>query len=119
MAKTVAMDFRSFVRNECKEVKLANSKDIPIKLVKLGGGVFLALAPRSALAASTGDAVFGGLWPVVMGIVDWLVVGVFVFSGVSWMFGHRTKALELLIGGTAGYLLARHAVDVRDFLKSV
>jgi hypothetical protein len=54
-----------------------------------------------------------------MNIVDWLVVGVFVFSGVSWMFGHRSKALELLIGGAAGYILARHAIDIRDFLKTL
>jgi hypothetical protein len=54
-----------------------------------------------------------------MNIVDWIVVGVFVFGGVAWMFGHRPKALELIIGGSAGYILARHAIDIRDFLKKL
>jgi hypothetical protein len=112
MAKTRTIDFRSFVKNEKKH-------ELTIfKIGSLGAGVFAVMIPRTALAA-TADATFGNVWSAVMNIVDWIVVGVFIFAGVSWMFGHRTKALELIIGGAAGYILARHAVDIRDFLKAL
>lgn len=45
------------------------------------------------------------------------VVLVIIFSGAAWALGHRTKAIEILIGACCGYILARHAVDIRDFLK--
>jgi hypothetical protein len=112
MAKTKTIDFRSFVKNEKKHDLTT------FKIVSLGAGVFAVMIPRTALAA-TADATFGNVWSAVMNIVDWIVVGVFIFAGVSWMFGHRTKALELIIGGAAGYILARHAVDIRDFLKAL
>ncbi|MBT2744181.1 glycosyltransferase [Bacillus sp. ISL-77] len=81
----------------------------------------LVLVPKSALAATkaSADQTFSNLWDAILNVVDWIVVGVFVFAGVAWMFGHRTKALELIIGGAAGYLLARHAIDIRDFLKKL
>ena len=88
------------------------------KFIALGGKLFAVMAPRQVFAA-TADATFGNVWTAVMNTVDWIVVGVFIFSGVSWMFGHRTKALELLIGGAAGYILARHAIDIRNFLKAL
>lgn len=88
------------------------------KFVALGGKLFALMAPRQVFAA-TADATFGNVWSAIMNTVDWIVVGVFIFAGVSWMFGHRTKALELLIGGAAGYVLARHAIDIRNFLKAL
>ena len=88
------------------------------KFVALGGKLFALMAPRQVFAA-TADATFGGVWHAVMNVVDWIAVGVFIFAGVSWMFGHRTKALELIIGGAAGYVLARHAIDIRNFLKTL
>jgi hypothetical protein len=112
MEKTKTIDFRSFVKNEGKHELTA------FKIVSLGAGMFAVMIPRTALA-TTADATFGNVWSAVMNIVDWIVVGVFIFAGVSWMFGHRTKALELIIGGAAGYILARHAVDIRDFLKAL
>jgi hypothetical protein len=113
MAKTQTIDFRSFIRN-----KLEIPKVDAVKIVKLGTGIIAVMMPRTALAA-TANATFGNMWTAVMNIVDWIVVGVFIFAGVSWMFGHRTKALELLIGGASGYILARHAIDIRNFLKGL
>jgi hypothetical protein len=112
MAKTVTMDFRSFVRNE-KQFDLTT-----LKIVSLGASIGAIMIPRTALAASA-NATFGHMWPTVMNIVDWICVGVFTFAGISWMFGHRTKALELIIGGAAGYILARHAIDIKDWLKTI
>jgi hypothetical protein len=112
MARTEVIDFSSFVRNE-KRFDLTT-----FKIVSLGASIFAVMIPRTALAA-TADATFGRIWPIVLNIVDWICIGVFVFAGVSWMFGHRTKALELIIGGVAGYILARHAVDIKDWLKTL
>lgn len=113
MARTETIDFRSFVRNEYKEFDMTT-----FKIVSLGASIFAVMIPRTAMAA-TADATFGRVWPTVLNIVDWICVGVFVFAGVSWMFGHRTKALELILGGAAGYILARHAVDIKDWLKTL
>ncbi|WP_251028049.1 glycosyltransferase [Bacillus sp. ISL-77] len=122
--RTQTLDFKRFVSNEKfsndELLKMLEDKKLT-KIVSIGGGLMLLLVPKSALAATkaTADQTFGNLWSAVMNIVDWIVVGVFVFAGVAWMFGHRNKALELIIGGSAGYILARHAVDIRDFLKKL
>jgi hypothetical protein len=113
MARTQTMDFRSFVKNEKKESDITT-----FKIVSLGASMFAVMVPRTAFAA-TANSVFGGLWPTVLNIVDWICVGVFVFAGVAWMFGHRTKALELIIGGAAGYILARHAIDIQQWLSKL
>lgn len=122
--RTQKMDFKQFVRNEKYPVgdllKMLEDKKL-VKLVSVAGGLTFVLVPKSAFAATkaSADQTFGNLWQAVMNIVDWVVVGVFVFGGVAWMFGHRPKALELIIGGSAGYILARHAIDIRDFLKKL
>ncbi|MBA9027498.1 glycosyltransferase [Peribacillus huizhouensis] len=125
MARLQTLDFNDFMRGKLTKKSTASitarleKADLSVlKFVAIGGGLFLAMAPKQALAASA-DATFGNVWSAVMNIVDWIVVGVFIFAGVSWMFGHRGKALELIIGGSAGYTLARHAIDVRDFLKTL
>jgi hypothetical protein len=122
--KTQIVNFKQFVKNEKfstdEILKILEDKKL-MKLVSIGGGLTLVLVPKSAWAATkaSADQTFGNLWQAVMNIVDWIVVGVFVFGGVAWMFGHRPKALELIIGGSAGYILARHAIDIRDFLKKL
>ncbi|WP_251028212.1 glycosyltransferase [Bacillus sp. ISL-77] len=122
--RTQTLDFKQFVSKEKfpidEVLKLLKDKNLK-KLVSIGGGLMLVLVPKSALAATkaSADQTFSNLWDAILNVVDWIVVGVFVFAGVAWMFGHRTKALELIIGGAAGYLLARHAIDIRDFLKKL
>lgn len=111
--KVETIDFRSFIRNEYQEQNLNG-----LKTIRLGATIFAIMIPQTTFAA-TADATFNNIWPAVMNIVDWIAVGVFTFSGVSWMFGHRSKSLEFLIGGAAGYILARHAVDLRNFLKTL
>ena len=51
----------------------------------------------------------------VLWIVDYLMDGVIIFSGISWMFGNRTKAIELLIGSGVGYIIVRHHDDIKNF----
>lgn len=112
MAKIQTLDFKTFVKNE-KKFDLTTAK-----IVSLGASMGAVMIPRTALAAGA-NATFNNIWPTVLNIVDWICVGVFVFAGVSWMFGHRTKALELIIGGAAGYVLARHARDVQGWLAGL
>lgn len=80
----------------------------------------VALATPFALTPSIVSAdTFGDIHQTVMTIFDGGVVLVIIFAGASWALGHRSKAIELLIGVCCGYLLARHAIDIRDYLKSI
>lgn len=52
-------------------------------------------------------------------LADWLCVGTIMFSGASWMFGNKTKAIEHLISACTGYLVIRHARDIQQFLSTI
>jgi hypothetical protein len=110
--RTETINFRSFIRDEYK-------KDVPVKLIALGAATYALAIPKYALAAGETDKVFGDIYPVVMDIIDWIVVGVFIMCGLKWMQGNRSNALELLLGGCIGYLICRHAIDIREFLKGI
>jgi len=77
----------------------------------------LALTPTTVFAA--GDDTFHRIWETIMNGLDWMAAFVIVFSGVAWMLGHRTKAIELIIGVCLGFVLARHALDIVDLLKTI
>lgn len=94
------------------EIKKDVKSSLPLKTAALG--IPFLLAPSLALADT-----FTGIHSTVMGIFDAGVVLVIIFAGASWALGHRSKAIELLIGACCGYLLARHAVDIRDYLKNI
>lgn len=78
---------------------------------------FIATVPLPAYASS--ESTFKNIYNTVMNIFDWGVVLVIGFAGATWMLGHRSKAIELLICAAIGYLIARHAIDIRDFLKTI
>lgn len=78
----------------------------------------LLLTPGIAYA-NGGTSTFIKIYSTVMTLFDQGVVLVIVFAGASWALGHRSKAIELLIACCCGYLLAAHAVEIRDFLKSI
>jgi xanthine/uracil permease len=69
--------------------------------------------------AATADATFGNVHEALMKAFDAGVVLIIIFAGASWSLGHRTKAIEILIGVCCGYILARHAIDIRNFLKGI
>lgn len=79
---------------------------------------FAITVPGIALASDVGDT-FGKIHHSIMNIFDGGVVIVFIFAGAVWGLGHRSKAIELLICASCGYLLARHATDIRDYLKTI
>lgn len=85
------------------------------RLVAIATPTLLMTLPNVAMASGG----FDNMYPTLMRIFDSAVVLVIVFAGASWALGHRSKAIELLIGVCCGYLLARNAVNIRDFLKTI
>lgn len=100
------------ISNDCVVNKAKKYTSVLTKTVALTTP--FALTP-SIVSADT----FGDIHQTVMTIFDGGVVLVIIFAGASWALGHRSKAIELLIGVCCGYLLARHAIDIRDYLKSI
>jgi hypothetical protein len=91
-----------------------------LAVAKRGHRVFGTGKMLAAVPVATGTA--GGFTEVmgaILGIADWLCWGVIVFAGASWMLGNKTKAIEHIIGGCSGYVIVRHASDIRDFLRGL
>ena len=86
--------------------------------VIVSGAVYLAAIPTRIVFAAQDDT-WRSIWETVLHISDWLCVGVISFAGAVWMFGNRSKALELLIGASSGYLVIRHAMDIKNWLASL
>lgn len=114
--KTESIKFNDFMSGKYKEPK-QELKTIS-KVLAAAGTSLILIVPKSA-AAATVNGSFGNVHGAIMNIFDAGVVLVIIFAGASWGLGHRGKALEILIGVCCGYILARHAVDIRDFLKGI
>lgn len=109
--RTETIDFKRFIRNEYRNTDV-------LKVVPFTGG-FAVFTPGITYAAENKDEAFSKFLDAGFGIVDWICVGVFVFAGLSWMFGNRTKSIEYLIGGSVGYAIARNAINIKDWLHSI
>ena len=114
MARTVTVDWREFFTED----KPAERRRIH-PVVKTASVAHVALMPTSVFAAGAGDATWTEIFTTVLNIADWLCAGVIVFAGVTWMFGNRTKAIEFIMGGSIGYIIVRHALDIRNWLKTL
>lgn len=99
-------------------IETANKKVALRKVFSAIGPTLILMVPKTVLAAGL-EGSFGNIHAAVMNGVDAGVVLVIIFAGASWGLGHRTKAIEILIGVCCGYVLARHAIDIRDFLKGI
>jgi hypothetical protein len=114
MKKAEAINFKAFVQNDYKKSGL---KEVG-KVLSATAPALILIVPKVALAASV-NGTFGNIHASIMNMFDAGVVLVIIFAGAAWGLGHRTKAIEILIGVCCGYVLARHATDIRDFLKSI
>lgn len=112
--RTETITFQSFMNKSYKKDALKTVG----KVISGVGPTLILVVPKSILAAGV-DSTFGNIHNSVMNIFDAGVVLVIIFAGAAWGLGHRTKAIEILIGVCCGYVLARHAVDIRDFLKGI
>ena len=126
MAKTQTISFNDFMSGAYKTPRKAKRKSQTVKeavkdvfaIVSTSGLAYRALSVDVVLAASA-DATFGNVHKALMAAFDAGVVLIIIFAGASWSLGHRTKAIEILIGVCCGYVLARHAIDIRDFLSGI
>lgn len=120
MARTEVIKFSDFMNGHSTRPKGDFKKDVEVigRVITTAGGSLIVLLPKSVLAASV-DGTFGNVHGAIMNMFDAGVVLVIIFSGAAWALGHRTKAIEILIGVSCGYILARHAIDIRDFLKAI
>jgi len=87
-------------------------------VIGLSGLMSFLTIPHFAYAAET-ESTFRKIYESLMVGFDWGVVFVIVFAGAAWGLGHRTKGIELLISIACGYLVARHAIEIRDGLKAL
>lgn len=83
------------------------------------GHKLLSSGKLMAVATVGSTNAFSEVLKAVLGIADYLCIGIIIFSGATWMLGNRTKAIEHLIGGSTGYLIIRHAKDIQEFLKGL
>jgi hypothetical protein len=114
MKKAETINFKAFVNNDYKK---SGIKTVG-KVISATAPALVLIVPRAALAATV-NGTFGNIHKSIMNLFDAGVVLVIIFAGAAWGLGHRTKAIEILIGVCCGYVLARHAVDIRNFLKSI
>ncbi|PGA76472.1 glycosyltransferase [Bacillus pseudomycoides] len=117
MVKTQVIPFRDFMDCSYKTKKKSNITPLK-KVITATSSALLMILPKTVFAVGV-NSTFGNVHGAIMNAFDAGVVLVIIFSGASWALGHRSKSLEILIGVCCGYVLARHAVDIRDFLKGI
>jgi hypothetical protein len=120
--KTEVIPFKSFMNGSWNQKPEVTPWKEIIAICAAGGSILAVTLPQTAEAAvatMAGSNTFDNLHVSIMNMFDSGVVLVLIFAGACWVMNHRGKALEITIGTAAGYLLARHAVDIRDFLKGI
>lgn len=118
MKKRETLDFKRFV-NEGDYVGKKN-REVYSKVATATTTYTIMATPKIVLAANGVSAnAFDDLYKVFMNIFDGGVVLALVICGGTWAFGWRTQAIERIIYIAAGYILARHAKDIRDFLQTI
>jgi TrbC/VIRB2 pilin len=116
--RTHKIGFKEFVSGEYK-YKQSKNKAVYATIMTATGVYMTVLVPRSALAATnttSGSMNFDDLYNSLMGLFDGAVIIMIMFCGCVWAFGNRGAAIERLIGVGAGYLLARKAVVIKNWL---
>lgn len=117
MAKREYIKFSDFMDGSYKNKK-DESVVQSIKCLTAAVPPVLLLIPKISFAAGVNSS-FGNIHGVLMNGIDAGVVLVILFSGCSWILGHRGKAIESLLSLSCGYILCRHAIDIRDFLQTI
>lgn len=103
------IDAKKINPSDLRYMKLATALSIPISYNLL----------TASIASAAGVGSFDKMHGAVLTVFDAGVVLVISFAGAAWALGHRSKAIEIFIGCCCGYLLVRHAIEIRDFLKSI
>lgn len=120
MARTQTMTIKEFMSGDYKKKKAIEGLREVGKVVAMSGGTLALVLPQVAFADDIGsNDTFDRVTQAVLKAFDCGVVLVIIFAGAAWALGHRSKAIEILIGVCCGYILARHAVDIRNFLRQI
>lgn len=77
----------------------------------------MSYVTSSAMAPAAGGIM--RILDAYVGIASGLCIACVMFGGTAWMLGHRTKAIETLIGASAGLLIIMHAKDYVAWLKEM
>lgn len=109
MAKTEVLEWSAFMQGDV----------IPKFAPAAFPAYLLVISPQALTAAGSAANTWVEIFDTILMVADYLCIGVFVFAGVTWMFANRTKAIELLLGGSIGYLIIRHAEDIMHWLKNL
>lgn len=118
------MDFINELKDGYSPLKLSSKKSVNVNVRENLGKepLYKKVIPITIPLLITPTFAFAGPFEALHGeflkIADILALAVFSFAGCSWMFGHRSKGLEMLICGCIGYLIVRHSIDIRDYLKN-
>lgn len=118
MAKKEVIPFKKFMDGTWNEKEDKHSVVQSVKCLMASVPPVLLLMPKIALGATVSSS-FGNIHGVLMNGIDAGTVLVILFCGCSWILGHRGKAIEGLLSLSCGYILCRHAVDIRDFLQTI
>jgi hypothetical protein len=131
MAKTQVLEFNAFMKGELKP-KYTTKSNAGILIASTAGALFIAMLPTdvmfladsgavaaAATAGFNGTSTFKNIMDTILNIADYAAWGTIVYSGGTWMFGNRTKALEILLGSSIGYVIIRHAEDIRNWLQHI
>lgn len=118
MRKVQTVNFRDFMDGSFKKKALKKDVHVISKILTTSGAIVTATMPKIVLAAAM-EGAFGNIHGAIMRGFDAGVVLVIIFAGAAWGLGHRTKAIEILIGVCCGFILANHAVDIRNFLRGI
>lgn len=119
--RTHRIDFKEFTSGEYKYKRDKNKKVYATILTATGAYLTIGV-PKGVLAASatsSGNMDFDQLYHQLMTLFDGAVVIFIMFCGVLWAFGNRGAAIERLIGVCAGYLLAKNAVTIKNWLSGM
>jgi hypothetical protein len=114
------MSVKEFMSGDWKRKEAIKGLKQVGQVVAMSGGTLALILPQVVNAApGEFDDTFGNVHGAIMKAFDAGVVLVIIFAGASWGLGHRSRAIELLISVCCGYLVARHAIDIRNFLQGI
>ena len=115
-----------YIRKKNKEVYVMIAKAttgymvIAVPKIIITGGIAFADVGEVLEVTADGNAnPFDNLIDTLLRLFDSAVVIALIICGATWAAGYRAQSIERLIYIGAGYILARHAVDIRDFLKTI
>ena len=117
------MDFALNLRDNYSRTSVRKAKE-PTKesgiyLTSTATKVTAMLGPLLVIPTIASADLFSDVHSKAMTLFDGAVVIIIICAGAAWAIGHRPKAIELLIGVCCGYLVARNAVNIRDYLQTI